>query len=310
MSVTEGVPRLAFEKAAVEGFVSVVIPVYRDAAGLADTLDSLACQTVSRTEYEVIVCNDGGHPEVSDVCRTRDVMEVSIVPNRGSYFARNRGIERSAGANLAFLDADIIVAEDWVAVGRNALREAEYVGGPVGFDESLAVTPAHRYEAATGFRMNSPEIPQGFLGAGNLFVKREVFRDLGGFDERLRSGGDNEFGRRVGQCGRYRQRFEEGLPVLHPPRGYRGLVSKAVRVGRGKQTLNRLYPDRYHYGRPGFGRLVRNAVVPPNPKNMRRDFEPNPHFGFLAFYFFRWRFRVDVSLRLLWMYYGQGSDAE
>jgi glycosyltransferase AglI len=59
------------------------------------------------------------------------VTEVSIVPNRGSYFARNRGIERAAGEDLAFVDADIVVPEDWLAVGRDALRSAEYVGGPV-----------------------------------------------------------------------------------------------------------------------------------------------------------------------------------
>lgn len=303
--MTEGAPRLTFERAAVEGFVSVVIPVYRDTAGLADTLDSLERQSLPRTEYEVIVCNDGGDPEVSALCRHRDVVEVSIVPNRGSYFARNRGIERAAGADLAFLDADVVVGERWVEVGRNALREAEYVGGPVAFDEARVVTPADLFEAAKGFSSNRPEMPQGFLVTANLFVKREVFQDLGGFDERLRSGGDNEFGRRVGQDDRYRRRFEEELAVLHPPRGYRGLVRKAIRVSRGKQTLNRLYPERYQYARPGVGRLLRDVVLPPDPRKVRRRFQPNPHFGFVAFYFFRWRFRVEVSLRLLWTYFSQ-----
>jgi glycosyltransferase involved in cell wall biosynthesis len=69
--VTEGAPRLAFEKAAVEGLVSVVIPVYRDAAGLADTLDSLDRQTLPPAEYEIIVSNDGGDPEVSALCEAR-----------------------------------------------------------------------------------------------------------------------------------------------------------------------------------------------------------------------------------------------
>jgi hypothetical protein len=35
-------------------------------------------------------------------------------------------------------------------------------------------------------------------------------------------------------------------------------------------------------------------------------FESNQHFGFLAFYLFRWRFKVEVSLKLLWLYYGRG----
>jgi len=306
--VKEGAPRLVFEKETVEKLVSVVIPVYRDVAGLADTLDSLARQTLAWTEYEIIVSNDGGDPEVRALCEARGVTEVSIVPNRGSYFARNRGIERAAGENLAFVDADIIVPENWLAGGRDALRTAEYVGGPVAVDEARATTPAERYEAATGFRGNTPDIRHGFFVTANLFVKREVFEALGGFDERLRSGGDNEFGRRVAGADEYRPRFEEGLAVLHPPRGYRALVSKAVRVAQGKETLNRLHPERYQYARPGLGRLVLNVVVPPDPRKVRRTFEPNPHFGFLSFYLFRWRFRVDVSLRLLRMYYGRGPE--
>lgn len=306
--MNEGAPRLAFEKEATEELVSVVIPVYRDAAGLADTLDSLGRQTLPAAEYEIIVSNDGGDPAVSALCEARGVREISIVPNRGSYFARNRGIERAAGEDLAFVDADIIVPEDWLAVGRDALRAAEYVGGPVLVDDARATTPAERYEAATGFRGNTTDNRHGFFVTANLFVKRTVFRNLGGFDERLRSGGDNEFGRRVARLDQYRQCFVEELAVLHPPRGYRALVGKAVRVAQGKETLNRLHPEHYQYARPGLGRLVRNVIVPPDPRKVRRIFEPNPHFGFLAFYLFRWRFRVEVSLRLLWMYQGRGPD--
>jgi hypothetical protein len=96
--------------------------------------------------------------------------------------------------------------------------------------------------------------------------------------------------------------------VLHPPRGYRALVRKAVRVAQGKEMLNRLHPERYQYAHPGLGRLILNVVVPPDPRKVRRSFEPNPHFGFLAFYLFRWKFRVEVSARLLWMYHVRGLE--
>jgi glycosyltransferase AglI len=300
-------PAVTFRTEAVDGLVSLVIPVYRDAAGLADTLESIARQTLPPTEYEIIVANDGGDPEVSALCEAYGVTEVPITPNRGSYFARNRGIERAAGARLAFVDADIIVPEDWLAVGRAALDSAEYVGGPVVIDESKATTPAHHFEASRGFRGNTAENRHGFFVTANLFVRREVFEDLGGFDERLRSGGDNEFGRRVGESGRYRQSFDDRLAVLHPPRAYAALVRKAVRVAQGKRMLNRLYPDRYAYAPPGLVRLIWNLVVPPNPVKARRAFGGSPHFGFLRFYLFRWRFRMEVSLKLLREWYGRGE---
>jgi glycosyltransferase AglI len=306
MTATIGPRPVVFARAPDPGLVSVVIPVFRDAAGLDDTLASLSRQTVDRSAYEIIVANDGGDPSVQAVCRRHAVTEVVIVPNRGSYFARNRALEHAAGAYIAFVDADITVPAEWIEVGRAALQSAEYVGGPVVLDGAKVLTPAHGFEAARGFRRNRPDSDRGFFVTANLFVRRSVFEDLGGFDERLSSGGDNEFGRRVGESGRYRQGFDDRLAVVHPPRGYHALVRKAVRLAEGKAALNRLYPARYQYARPGLLRLLWNAIAPPAPHRVLPSVGSNPNYGFAAFYLFMWRYRMAVARGLLDLFYGKG----
>jgi glycosyltransferase AglI len=285
-----------------EGLASVVIPVYRDASGLATTLLSLTRQSLPSTRFEVIVANDGADRAVSDICDRYSAKEVLIPENRGSYYARNRGLEQAAGEYIAFVDADITVPERWLEVGCSALGEADYVGGPVIVNEEEAKSPADYYEVLTGFRSNHPDSGHNFFVTANLFVTRRVFEEVGGFDERLRSGGDNEFGTRVFAAGRFSQGFREELAVLHPPRGYRKLVRKRVRIAYGKEILNRLHPERYSYGRLSTSRRILNILIPPNPGHARSFHARSRACSFTAWYLFLWRFKAELALRLLPIY--------
>lgn len=220
--------------------VSVVIPVYADHVGLEDTLTSLEHQSTGRECFEVIVCNDGASDEISEVCRKHAVTEVSIRPNRGSYYARNRGIEKAQGEYIAFVDADIMVGKNWIKTGISELENHDYVTGPVDIDASKAHTWTERYEVATALNMKRFLEKDHFAPTANLWVRKAIFSELSMFDERLRSGGDNEFGQRVYRAGKFRIHYSEELRVVHPPRNYRQLVKKTKRVARGTIDLRRI----------------------------------------------------------------------
>jgi glycosyltransferase involved in cell wall biosynthesis len=292
-----------FKREVISDFISVIIPVFRDASGLEDTLSSLTEQTIPSSHYEIIVSNDGAGQAISEVCDTYSVREVRSAWNRGSYHARNRGLEEARGQHVAFVDADITLTATWLETGRRALQDADYVGGPVVIPDDQVTTPSAHYERLKGFKTYEEDDHQNFFVTANLFVAREVFETIGGFDERLRSGGDNEFGTRVFRAGQYVQRFDSNLVVFHPPRGYRRLVRKRVRIARGKKALTRLYPERYKYSRPSILKLCRRIVFPPRVSSVRRLYQDNPHFTFLDFYLFCWRFWVEVTLRLLPVYF-------
>lgn len=86
--------------------VSVVIPLYNNAATIAQAIDSVLNQTIS--DFELIVVDDGSNDGGKDVVRSLDDNRIRffVQDNSGVSAARNHGIEESQGEWIAFLDAD------------------------------------------------------------------------------------------------------------------------------------------------------------------------------------------------------------
>jgi glycosyltransferase AglI len=278
--------KLLFKNSIKKDFISVIIPVFRDANGLRETLASLNQQSLHESRYEIIVVNDGGDIAVDNVCEDFNVKTLGIDPRRGSYFARNRAIEESIGEFLAFLDADISVPSDWLICGLKALENADYVGGTVIIDKNKISSPADHYEYITGFPGTLYMDREHFAVTANLFVRRTVFETLGGFDERLFSGGDNEFGKRVYTSSKYIQKYDASIAVIHPPRGFSSLVNKKVRTLKGVKLLNVLYPDRYHFNKPSLLPYIMTSITPPKIRNIRRQYTDDLPFSFFDIIFF------------------------
>lgn len=228
-----------------ESFISVIIPVYKDAEGLTDTLVSLNSQSLDKQYYEIIVINDGGDLNITKVCKEFDIQMVEVKPNRGSYYARNRGIERSRGEYLAFVDADIKVPYNWLENGISALRYYDYVTGDIKIEKCKIKTGSELYDFIYSFQVVQYIKNLHYGPTGNLFVRRNVFEVEGGFDERLRSGGDWEFGDRVYRYSGFKQIYSKDISVIHPPRNYRELIKKFKRIKQGHQCLRQLFPNRF-----------------------------------------------------------------
>jgi len=94
--------------------ISIIIPVYNQAAKLIKTLDSLNKQ--SYQDYEVIIVNDGSSDGVENLCanylrslKTADHYLFLNQINLGAPAARNRGYREAKGEYLFFCDADAIL---------------------------------------------------------------------------------------------------------------------------------------------------------------------------------------------------------
>ena len=252
-------PSFAFKNPAIPASLSVIIPAYEDAAGLDETLRSLSRQKGISFPLEIIVANDGGAEDISKVCRARSVREVLVVPNGGSYRARNLALAESRGEFVGFVDANIVVPPNWCADGRHALAQADYVGGPIAFIEPSVKTVAYYYQVASAFQVQKYMQVSHFAPTANLFVRRGVFEALSGFDERLRSSGDMEFGIRVFESGRFKQAFCAAVEVRHPARTLSELRRRQLRVLEGFQLRARLHPGMFV--QPGWGSVLR-ALIP------------------------------------------------
>ena len=207
--------------------VSIIIPVFDDAAGLDITLRSLR-QLPSSARFEVIVCSDGGPDAISRVASEYGCREVRLPVNRGSYAARNAGLKAANGDAIAFLDADQTLSPSWLSAGLHALQQADYVGGRVVIVTGEQPDLWTRYEKARAFPVER-YLASGFAPTANLFVRRSVFELVEPFVETLRSGGDYEFGQRVKAAGLV-QSYAEDATTYHPARDRKQQLAKQRRV--------------------------------------------------------------------------------
>src|ERR1022692_2860927 len=86
------------ETAGMAPLVSVIIPAYRAAETIADTLDSVLAKTFK--DYEIIVVNDGS-PDSEDLEKALEPYRERIIylrqENQGPGGARNTGIRTARG---------------------------------------------------------------------------------------------------------------------------------------------------------------------------------------------------------------------
>lgn len=289
--------RIRFEQEAVSSIISVIIPVYKDVEGLKDTLDSLKNQTIGKDKYEIIVVNDGGEPTISDLCRSYQVSFIEYKPNKGSYYARNKGLEISKGEYLAFVDADIVVPPDWLEKGLRGLKEYDYVVGDIKIDDKKVKNLTNYYELKTAFPVDKYFEGAHFGPTANLFIKRKVVEEIGGFDRRFQSGGDREFGERVYRFTDFKMAYCKDLFVIHPPRDYRELLKKMVRVNKGLKDLYVFYPERFESPKIKFTDVLKEAIKP--PYNVVYD-QNYPFRRTMVFLYFWWIKLVVKYKRWRW----------
>ena len=87
--------------------VSVIIPAYKVAPFIGDTLRSVLSQTFSN--YEVIIINDGSPDTEQLEAELKPYLDQIIYvkqENRGAGAARNAGLRVARGEYVAFLDGD------------------------------------------------------------------------------------------------------------------------------------------------------------------------------------------------------------
>jgi glycosyltransferase involved in cell wall biosynthesis len=92
--------------------VSIVIPVYNEAAHLKACLDAISLQTVR--PLEVIVVDNNSSDTTTDIARSYGFVSLLHERRQGVVHARTQGFDAAKGDVIARIDADTVVPEDWV----------------------------------------------------------------------------------------------------------------------------------------------------------------------------------------------------
>lgn len=99
-----------------KAFISVIMPVYNLEAYLERAIESILGQTYSH--WELILVDDGSSDRSGELCDKYSEKDSRIrafhQENHGAAAARNRGVQESAGAYIAFVDGDDWVSDDYL----------------------------------------------------------------------------------------------------------------------------------------------------------------------------------------------------
>ncbi len=217
--------------------LSVVIAAFDAARTLDQQLAALSRQRVDAT-WEVLIADNGSTDGTRELAaawadRLPRLRVIDASARRGAGAARNIGVEAATGRDVVFCDADDVVADEWLAAMHRALTRHSLVAGR--FDGTLLNTDRVRRSRTLpqqdGLQHTDPFPAWAHAGAGNLGMRRELFRAVGGFDP------DALFLEDTDLCWRLRL---AGVPVAWVP-------DALVHV-RLRGTLRSAFGQGYHYG--------------------------------------------------------------
>ena len=230
-----------------ELLVSVIVPVRNDRGRhLRTLLEALGRQTLARDAFEIVIGDDGSTDGSTDNLDTADGwVRVVRGPALNSYAGRNRAARAARASILAFCDSDCVPEPEWLERGVERLQRDgvnAVAAGGIRFLVPERRTVWTLIDIDTT-KDHEREVRIGNAETANLFVHRELFERVGGFDETIPEHGDFDFARRCVAAGAQLM-YAPDVKLWHPTRDnprpflkmvwimHRWYAAREVRAGR------------------------------------------------------------------------------
>ena len=153
--------------------LTVVIPTLDEEAALPALLDAVCAEDV-----ETIVVDAGSTDSTVDIARRAGVRLITGL--RGRAVQMNAGAEAASSDAVLFLHADSVPPAGFRQTVLDVLADSEVVVGAFRFSLAATTLKLRLVEWGTNLRARWLRMPYGDQG---LFMRRETWRDLGGFPE-------------------------------------------------------------------------------------------------------------------------------
>jgi len=166
--------------------ISVVIPTYNRAKYLKIALTSLVNQSLSTDNFEVVVVDDGssdGTKKITEGFLKKINVKYVYQDYGGVSKARNKGIDKSLGTIIVFFDDDAVATNNWLISIVEIMKNEDIITGKV---EPIKNNIWQYF--APHYDQGDKSVESNVLLEGNCAIKKEVFDDMGYFDEGLTYG--------------------------------------------------------------------------------------------------------------------------
>ncbi|MHB8864286.1 MAG: glycosyltransferase family 2 protein [Pirellulaceae bacterium] len=162
--------------------VSVVVPTFRRDESLRRCVEKLLAQRLQPSLYEIIIADDGASDSTRQVVESYQSISgpvlryIPVTETQGPAAARNIGWRAAHAEVVAFTDDDCLPQEDWLTAGLQAIADADAATG-----RTIVPLPAQ----PTDHDRDTAGLSRASFITANCFCRRDVLREVGGFDERF-----------------------------------------------------------------------------------------------------------------------------
>ena len=167
--------------------ISVIIPTFNRKHTLQRAIDSVLAQTFK--PYEIIIVDDGSKDGTKEwLLQNYPSVQYIHQPNNGVSSARNKGIQISQGSWIALLDSD----DEWMP------EKLEYQSRFIEVNRNSSFCHTNEIWIRNGVRVNQMKKHKKYGGdifkhcldicrisPSSSIIKKDVFEEVGAFDESL-----------------------------------------------------------------------------------------------------------------------------
>ena len=207
-------------------YVSVIIPTYNRAGTIKRSVESVLNQTYDK--LEVIIVDDGSTDNTSEVVESiKDdrVRYIKLEKNQGVSHARNYGVSQAKYDMIAFHDSDDAWRKD-----KLEKQIKKYNENP---DAVLVYCAYENHKENFSIRFPSEDenveelegdiyyylILRNTIGAPTIFMRKDIFNKIGGFDESFPTIEDWDFAIKASKLGKISYVNEALMDVYHCDKG-------------------------------------------------------------------------------------------
>jgi len=185
--------------------ISVIIPAYNRASFLDEAIQSVLNQDYfirnGSGSFELLVIDDGSTDDTREIVEFfGEKVKYRFQEHKGVSSARNLGLYLAQGDYLAFLDSDDLWKKEKMSVQMSFMKA--FPKAKVCYTEEMwirrgvFVNPKKKHQKYSGLIFDKV-LPLCLISLSSALFRREVFEEIGKFDEELLACEDYDFGIRL-----------------------------------------------------------------------------------------------------------------
>lgn len=178
----------------LQGMISVIIPTYNRAGFLKEAISSVLDQdyfsnNTKAAKWELMVIDDGSVDNTREVVDSMGVkLGYHYQEHKGVSAARNLGLSLAQGEFIAYLDSDDLWKKEKLSMQMNFMQShPEAVvccTEEIWIRRGVLVNPKKRHNKFSGWVFEK-FLPLCLLSLSSALFRRQVFSEIGNFDEDL-----------------------------------------------------------------------------------------------------------------------------